>query len=74
MIVQDSRGNEVEISVYGDYDDVQVEEAYYTEMDGIVSDDEIEYILDNYAESIYEELAERAMSKAEDYYDMMRDK
>jgi hypothetical protein len=70
MIVKDSKGKEVEISVYGnDPDDIQIDEAFYVETKEDVSDDEIQYIYDAYSDSIYESWLDKQIGAAEAYYE-----
>lgn len=70
MIVKDKKGNEIEISIGGAYeDDIQIEEAAYFDSDDEVSDETIDYILDTYADEIYTEWYENKAGEAESYYE-----
>lgn len=62
MVFKTENGREVEIEFYGDYDDVQVDDAYYLDGDEDVSGEDIEYILDRYGAEIDDILRERQMS------------
>ena len=75
MLVQDSKGREVEISVYGRYDDdIQIDEAVYVDGDEEVPEEEIEYISETYADEIYQEWTENQACAAEAYYDSLQDR
>jgi len=75
MLVKDSKGKEVEIFVYGQHDDdIQIDEAYYTNDNSEVSDDEIEWIMDSYASDIYDEWYQNQVCAAESYYDSLMDR
>ena len=68
MLVKDKRGNEIEISVYGQYeDDIQIDQADYVHSDDEVPESTIDYILDTYASEIYQEWYENKVGEA-DYY------
>jgi hypothetical protein len=74
MIVKDSTGREVYITVYGRYiDDIEIDEAYYMDDESDVPNDEIDFILDNYASEIEEAWMDRQCSMAEDLMDRMKE-
>ena len=69
MIVKDQLDREIEISIYGLYeDDIQIDEAAYFDSEEEVSDETIEYILDTYADAIYAEWHDNKVGEAESYY------
>lgn len=71
MTVQDEKGNNIDIQVYGKYeDDICIESAYYEDdVLGEVSEDTIDYILENYQEDIYTHWYENKCSDAETYFE-----
>jgi hypothetical protein len=70
MMCRDSKHREVEIELGGASDDIQVTSAVYTdEQGGDVPDDEVEWIYENYAESIYVAWYEQKQGEAEYYYE-----
>lgn len=60
---------EIEISVYGDFDDVQVSEAFYTDTKEDVPDYIIDLLLDENAGNVYEYLYEKQVMNAETYFE-----
>ena len=71
MIVKDKSGREIEISVYGQYeDDIEITDAAYCDnLDEEVPDSVIDYIMDKYASEIYNEWFENQCGAAEYYYE-----
>ncbi len=71
MIVKNRLGQEIEItSIYGQYDDdIQIDACNYVDSDNEVSDEDIEYIYENYQDSLYETWHENKVSQAEAYYE-----
>lgn len=70
MLVKDKNGREIEITVYGRYgDDIEIDEAYYTDTDEEVGEDVIEYIYENYADEMYEEWVDHMVGIAESRYE-----
>lgn len=59
MIFKTEDGRSVEMEVYGHYEDVEIDEAYYLDSEEDVTQEDIEYILDTYAAEIQEILMER---------------
>jgi hypothetical protein len=76
MLVTDKQGREVEIEIYGRYeDDIEITEAQYVDESlGEVSDETIDYILDTYSSEIYDEWFENKVCEAEYYYDIQMDR
>jgi len=69
----DSKGNEVEISVSGFRDELEIDECYYVDESlGEVPDEEVDYILDAFAGELDFQGMERAIMQAEDAYDAAR--
>lgn len=69
MLVKNKLGRELEITVYGKYDDdIQIDDAVYLDNDEEVSDEDIEYITKHYADEIYQEWIENKSSEAYDRY------
>ena len=55
MEIKNKDGREIEVSVYGKYDDdIQIEEAYYTDDNSDASDEDIEYIYNTYGDELYQ--------------------
>jgi hypothetical protein len=70
MKVKDKSGRQIEISVYGRYeDDIQIDEAYYTDSEEEVSDETLDYIYSQYADAMYEEWYDNKVGEAEYYYE-----
>lgn len=68
------KGREVELSVHGESDDIQIDEARFVD-DGSDCDDEvIEYIYERYADELYTEFMDRAVMRAEAWADSMEDR
>jgi hypothetical protein len=66
MIYKNKNGDGIELEVYGKYDDdIQVSDAYYTHKEGEVSDDEIEYVMENYSSEIYEQWYQNKVGESE---------
>lgn len=75
MLVKDSKGRAVELYLYGDEpDDIQVEDIFYADDESDVPEDEVEYIMDKYADAIYEEFAEQQAARYENYSDSLEDR
>jgi hypothetical protein len=74
MIITDSNGKQVYVRVSGRYvDDLEITDAYYIDDDTEVSDDEIDFIMDNYQEEMSEAWFENQCSMADDIMDRMKD-
>jgi hypothetical protein len=68
MLVKDSKGLGVEISVYGSCDDdIQIDSAVYVSTGLDVDDTEIDFIQDTYASEIYDYWFENQVGAAESY-------
>ena len=67
MVCKTENGTEIEINVCGDYDDMQVDEAYYIDpsMPDTVSDEDIAYVLEEYAADLEEQLRDKHIMWAE---------
>lgn len=75
MLVKDSKGRDVEIYFSGDEpDSIEVEDAFYVDDEESVASDEIEYIMDKYADEIYEDFCEQQITKAEYLRDSWEDR
>lgn len=60
MVLKNEQGREIEISFFGTYEDIQVEEVWYLDSEeDEVSEEDIEYIKDTYAFEIEEVLNEQ---------------
>jgi hypothetical protein len=71
MKVRDSKGNEVYVSVYGSSeDDIQIDEAYYVDdsLPFYVPEEEIDYIMQNYQDAMYEAWIDKQVSLSDYYY------
>lgn len=74
MKVFDKEGRELEVTLYGKYeDDIQIDEIYYTDSDEEVSDSVIEYIYDKYSDKMYEEWFMDRCSDGESFYEGLFD-
>jgi len=70
MLVKNNDGREIEIHVYGNHsDDIQIDEAFYLDSNDDVTDEDIEYIMDYYADDIYLQWYENKCGQAEAYYE-----
>ena len=68
--ILDSQGREVEVSVSGAEDDVQIDEISYVDSDEEVPESEVEFIMDNYQDALYEKWLDRQIGRADfDPYD-----
>jgi hypothetical protein len=66
MLYKNKQGEEIELELYGKYDDdIQVSNAYYADKEGEVSDDEIEYIMEYYSSEIYEQWYQNKVGESE---------
>lgn len=62
MILKDSQGNSVNVTIGGEWvDDLEITEATYVGSGLDVSDDEVAYILETYYDVLSQELLENAM-------------
>ena len=69
MIVTDQNDREVEVTVGGRYsDDIEIEDAQYTDSLDIVSDETIEYIQTHYQEEMAEAWFEDQIEQS-DYFE-----
>lgn len=69
MILKDKNGREIECEWYGSQDDVQCSFAVYVDNDTDVDDDTIEWLCEEYAETISDALFQNAVARAEAYYE-----
>ncbi len=56
LTVKNESGREIEISVYGDSDDIQIDEAYFADDvsgEEEVPDSDIQYVMSAYQDRIY---------------------
>lgn len=76
MRVTDKNGRPVEITVYGRYDDdIQIDEAYYTDADDQEPDDDmLAWIAETFASEIYEQWLDDCAGRAEAYADAREDR
>jgi len=75
MIVKDEAGREIEIEIYGKYeDDINIDSAIYLDTGEYVPDSVVNYILDAYAGDIYEEWYQNQVMRAEAMSDYMEDR
>lgn len=66
MIVKDKAGREIEISVYGRYeDDIQIDSAQYVDGDDEVSEETCEYIYEHYQSELYEAWFDQQCGRAD---------
>lgn len=71
---KDKKGNVIEVSVMGsDYDDIQIESAYYEETGEEVPEDVIDYIYDTYGDKMYEEYIDLMIGMCDHYNDRYED-
>ena len=74
MSVKLPNGKSVEIvSVRGESDDVQIDEARYEDSGEHVSDEDLEWIYDNCQETLYEAWFEKQIEHADHMMDMAKD-
>lgn len=71
MLVKDEKNNEIEIEVSGKYsDDIQIDSAEYVdETLGEVMEETIDYILDNYQDTLYEKWIDLQVMRAESIWE-----
>lgn len=69
MIATLANGREVEFNVCGKYeDDIQIADACYTDAPTVdVTDEDLEYIMDNYQDEMYEAWMDARVSAADFY-------
>lgn len=75
LYVKNKQGRAIEITIYGEsYDDLQIEEAYYLDdSEEDVTDTDIEYIMNNYGDEMYEEYINNVMCAADFYNDQLKE-
>jgi len=76
MLVKNKLGQEIEIeSIYGKYEnDIQIGCAYYVDTNKDISDEDLEYIYENYQQELYEKWYENQACQAEYYWDLLQDR
>lgn len=67
LTLKDKDGREVELSVYGQHDDVQIDEAYYTDTGEDVPDNVVDYLMDTYGDKLFEAFQENQVDRADFY-------
>lgn len=73
MILKNSEGREIEITVRGAEDDVQIDSAQYVDSGEEVPDSEIDWIMDNCGDELYQAYMERCIDMACALHDRMKD-
>jgi len=68
MILKDKNNREVEVGVYGEYDDVQIDEAVYVDTGEDASDEVVDYLMSTYGDELFEAFQERQIDRADSYY------
>lgn len=64
--ITDSKGREVEITVYGKYeDDIEISTATYVDDDSDLPEEEVDHVLNHYQDAIYEMWYENRCGAAE---------
>lgn len=70
------KGREVEVDqVFGDPEEPQIETAQFTDgEEELLTDEELNELLDMYADEFSQEIYESMAGRAEDLYDLMNDR
>jgi hypothetical protein len=68
--VHDKHGRIIEVSVHGELDDVQINEAHYLDSEEEVSEKTIQYIESTQSDILYRALLDRVVGTAEYYADL----
>lgn len=74
ITVKNAFGREIELSVCGAQDDVQIDECYYVDGDDEVTNEDIDFIYHTYGDELYGAYMEHAIDRAEHLYDLMNDR
>lgn len=73
MIVKDSKGREIELSVQGTFEEPYIVDAYFVDSGDEVDDETVTYIYDNYQAMLMGEAFQYQVARAEDYADSLKD-
>ena len=63
----DKSGREVELSVYGQHDDIQIDEAYYADTGEEAPNDVVDFLMDTYGDELYEYFIDQQVGRADFY-------
>jgi hypothetical protein len=69
MLLTTREGLEVEVTVYGESDDIQIDSAFFVETGASVPDAVVEQLQDDHAEKLYEKWFDMQIGRAEEAYE-----